>query len=55
MINNFDKDVYSQQPINMNTKFPKAVNLFETQRNQLKPTSGNNGNILLHFLDNNMF
>lgn len=58
MINNFDKDVYSQQReqrINMTTMFPKSVNLLETQRNQLKPTSSNNGNVLLHFIDNNMF
>ncbi|XP_026804117.1 TRAF-type zinc finger domain-containing protein 1-like isoform X2 [Rhopalosiphum maidis] len=39
VINNFDKDVYPQQLINMNTKFPKSVNLLETQRNLLKPTS----------------
>ncbi|XP_027844073.1 TRAF-type zinc finger domain-containing protein 1-like isoform X2 [Aphis gossypii] len=45
VINNFDKDVYSQQReqrINMTTMFPKSVNLLETQRNQLKPTSSNN-------------
>jgi hypothetical protein len=53
VINNFDKDMYPQQLINMNTKFPKSVNLLETQRNLLKPTSGNDGNILLHLI--NMF
>jgi len=42
VINNFDKDMYPQQPINMNTKFPKSVNLLDTQRNLLKPTSSNN-------------
>ncbi|KAL4141606.1 hypothetical protein QTP88_004221 [Uroleucon formosanum] len=37
-IHNFDKDVYPQ-PINTNTKFPKSVNLLETQRNLFKTTS----------------
>ncbi|XP_025195239.1 TRAF-type zinc finger domain-containing protein 1-like isoform X2 [Melanaphis sacchari] len=39
VVNNLDKDIYPQQPINMNSKFPKSVNLLETQRNLLKPTS----------------
>ncbi|XP_060878119.1 TRAF-type zinc finger domain-containing protein 1-like isoform X2 [Metopolophium dirhodum] len=39
VINNFDKDVYPQPIINTNTKFPKSVNLLETQRNLFKTTS----------------
>lgn len=46
MINNFNKDVYPQ-PI-MNTKFPKSVNILETQRNLFKTTTA--GNILLHLI-----
>jgi len=45
MINNFDNDMYSHAT---NTKFPKSVNLLETQRNLFKTTSGN---VLLHLID----